>query len=188
MLFTRVSPHTKSKGLPIGGPSLRKKLMLFICVAPHTKSKGLRRSLVIKKERKKEREREKHAFYTHSTAYKKQGAPDRRPTHPLLLSEHALSRTKSNGLHRYVLQISYFINQVPEVFAAQLVSSSLCLIHTISHQIPIGGAIYFSYIAVINIREVRDIYLYLSKSSSSSMQKKKIIEPWGCRCHRTQQD
>jgi hypothetical protein len=44
MLFTRVAPRTKSKGLPIGGPLPSKK----------------------------------YAFYTRSTAYKKQGAPDRR--------------------------------------------------------------------------------------------------------------
>jgi hypothetical protein len=41
-----------------------------------------------------------------------------------------------------------------EVFTAQLVSSSLCIIQTISHQIPIGGSIYFSYTTVINIQEV----------------------------------
>jgi hypothetical protein len=43
MLFTRVAPRTKSKGLPIGGPSFSKNRF----------------------------------FYTRSTAYKKQGAPDR---------------------------------------------------------------------------------------------------------------
>jgi hypothetical protein len=47
----------------------------------------------------------------HSTAHKKQGAPDERSTHLLLLSVCALPRTKSKGLHRYVLQIYYFINQ-----------------------------------------------------------------------------
>jgi hypothetical protein len=67
MPFTRVTPHTKSKGLPIGGPLLskktyafytrsitykkqgapnqwsltQKKLMLFTRIAPRTKSKGL---------------------------------------------------------------------------------------------------------------------------------------------------
>jgi hypothetical protein len=41
MLFTRVAPCAKSKGLPIGGPLLSKTLMLFTRVAPHTKSKGL---------------------------------------------------------------------------------------------------------------------------------------------------
>jgi hypothetical protein len=43
MLFARVAPRIKSKGLPIGGPSFSKK----------------------------------YAFYTRSTAYKKQVAPDR---------------------------------------------------------------------------------------------------------------
>jgi hypothetical protein len=42
MLFTRVAPHTKSKGLLIDDPLFsKKKLMLFTCVAPRTKSKGL---------------------------------------------------------------------------------------------------------------------------------------------------
>jgi hypothetical protein len=40
MLFTRVALCTKSKGLPIGGPLLSKKIMLFIRVTPRTKSKG----------------------------------------------------------------------------------------------------------------------------------------------------
>jgi hypothetical protein len=41
MLFTRVAPRTKSKGLSIDGPLLSKKRMLFTSVAPRTKSKGL---------------------------------------------------------------------------------------------------------------------------------------------------
>jgi hypothetical protein len=47
---------------------------------------------------------------------KSKGAPDRRSTHLLLLSAHALPRTKSKGLYRYVLQIYYFINQVFKSF------------------------------------------------------------------------
>jgi hypothetical protein len=43
---------------------------------------------------------------------KSKGAPDQRSTHLLLLSARASSCTKSKGLHRYVLQIYYFINQV----------------------------------------------------------------------------
>jgi hypothetical protein len=129
MLFTRVSPHTKSKWLPIDGPLLSKKLILFTCVASHTKTSDSRsavpysvkktysfymrsitykkqgasdrRSLIRKKEKK--REREEYAFYTRSTVYKKHGAPDRRSTHPLLLSECASSRIKSKGLRRYAL-------------------------------------------------------------------------------------
>jgi hypothetical protein len=98
---------------------------------------------------------------------------------------HVQKASGSIGMcFRFIILLIKFL----EVFAAQLMLSSLYIIHTISHQIPIGGAIYFSYTTVINIREVRDIYLYLSESSSSSMQKKKITEPWGCRCHRTRQD
>jgi hypothetical protein len=47
---------------------------------------------------------------------KSKGAPDRRFTYLLLLSTRASPRTKSNGLHRYVLQIYYFINQVFKIF------------------------------------------------------------------------
>jgi hypothetical protein len=157
-----------------------------------------------------------YAFYTCSTAYKKQRAPDRRSLiqrkKKSLLFTHVAPRIKSkrfligaphilyyfqHALHRvhkargFLCMRSRFIIlliKFPEAFAAQLVSSSLCIIQTISHQIPIGGSIYFLYTIIINIREVRDIYLYLSESSSSSMQKKKITEPWGCCCHRTRQD
>jgi hypothetical protein len=84
-----------------------------------------------------------------STAYKKKGAPDRRSltqqklifftcvapraerkgaldrhsTHLLLLSARALLHKKSKVLHRYVLQIYYFINQVFKSFC-----SSACII------------------------------------------------------------
>jgi hypothetical protein len=63
--------------------------MLFTRIAPHTKSKG---------------------------------APDQRFTHLLLFLACASPHTKSKELHRYVLQIYYFINQV---FTAQEVSSSM---------------------------------------------------------------
>jgi hypothetical protein len=59
-----------------------------------------------------------HTFYTCSTAYKKQGAPDQRSTHLLLLSAHISPRTKSKGLHMYVLQNYYFINQVFKSFCS----------------------------------------------------------------------
>jgi hypothetical protein len=41
--------------------------------------------------------KKEHTFYTRSTAYKKQGAPDQCSTHPLLLSERVSLRTKSKG-------------------------------------------------------------------------------------------
>jgi hypothetical protein len=47
---------------------------------------------------------------------KSKGAPNQRSTHLLLLSVRASSRTKSKRLHRYVLQIYYFINQVFKSF------------------------------------------------------------------------
>jgi hypothetical protein len=158
--------------------------MLFTCVAPHTKSKGLPIDglLLYKK-------REKSMLFTRV-------APRTKSKGLLISAPHILYYFK-NALHHvqkargFIVMYSRFIIlliKFPEVFATQLVSSFFCIIHTISHQILIGSAIYFSYITVINIREVRGIYLYLSKSSSSSMQKKEITEPWGCRCHRTRQD
>jgi hypothetical protein len=79
-------------------------------------------------------------FYTRSTAYKKQGLPiggshllllsacvsPRTKNkglmisgpHLLLLSPRASPRTKSKVLHRYVLQIYYFINQVSRSFCS----------------------------------------------------------------------
>jgi hypothetical protein len=122
-----------------------------------------------------------YAFYTCSTTYKKQGAPDQWSLiqQKLILFTRVTPRVKSKELHRYVLQIYYFINQVSKSFADQRVSSSLCIIQTISHQILIGGSIYFPYTCVINIQEGRGIYLYLSSSSSSNMQKKNIYKALG---------
>jgi hypothetical protein len=50
---------------------------------------------------------------------KSKGDLDQRSTHLLLLSARASPCTKSKALHRYVLQIYYFINQVhvPEILA-----------------------------------------------------------------------
>jgi hypothetical protein len=95
--------------------------ILFTRIAPCTKSKGSpdRRST--------------HLLLLSAcafAAYKKQGAPDRRSTHLILLSACALPRIKSKGLHRYVLQIYYFINQVFKVFAAQQVSSSMVWLYS----------------------------------------------------------
>jgi hypothetical protein len=59
-----------------------------------------------------------YTFYTRSTAYKKQGVPDQRSTHHLLLSARIAPHTKSKGLHRYVLQIYCFINQVFKSFCS----------------------------------------------------------------------
>jgi hypothetical protein len=85
-----------------------------------------------------------YALYTRSTTYKKQGASDQRSliqqklilftrvaprtkakeasdrcsTHLLLLSARTSPHTKSKGLHRYVLRIYYFINQVFKSFCS----------------------------------------------------------------------
>jgi hypothetical protein len=85
-------------------------------------------------------------FYMRSTTYKKQwtlnrrsltqqklmlstrvaprtkskGALDRRSTHLLLLSACTSLCTKRKGLHRYVLQIYYFINQFFKSFCSSV--------------------------------------------------------------------
>jgi hypothetical protein len=127
MFLTRVTPRTKSKGLPIGGPVFsEKKSMFFTCVAPRTKTKGLPidgphifyyfQHVLHRVQKVRGSRLTVHTssitFSTRFAAYKKQGAPDWRYTHLLLLSARASPRTKSKGLHRYVLQICYFINQV----------------------------------------------------------------------------
>jgi hypothetical protein len=88
----------------------QQKLMFFTRVAPRTKSKGAldRQSthLLLLSARV-------------SPRTKRKGAPDRCFTHLLLLlSARASPRTKSKGLHRYVLQIYYVINQVFKSFCS----------------------------------------------------------------------
>jgi hypothetical protein len=108
IFFTRVTPHIKSKGLPIGGPLLSKKLMLFTRFAPRTKSKGLpiNGPLLSKK----------YAFYVCNTVYKKQGAPDRRSLtqQKIMLFTRVAPRTKSKGLP----------------IDGLLLSKKLCFLHT----------------------------------------------------------
>jgi hypothetical protein len=64
-------------------------------------------------------------FYMSSTTYKKQGAPDRRSLtqQKCMFFTCVAPCTKRKGLHRYVLQIYYFINQVFKSFC-----SSACII------------------------------------------------------------
>jgi hypothetical protein len=143
MFFTRLAPRTKSKGAPIGGLLFSKNLCFFTHVAPRTKSKGApnRRSLSLQKlslftrvvPRTKSKGLpiggplfSKNLCFLHALhrIQKAKMAPDQRSTHLLLLSARASPRTKSKGLHRYVLQIYYFINQVFKSFSTQRVSSS----------------------------------------------------------------
>jgi hypothetical protein len=60
---------------------------------------------------------------------KSKGAPDQRSTHLLLLLARDSPRTKSKGLHRYMLQIYYFINQVFKSFcsSADIIIDGLAL-------------------------------------------------------------
>jgi hypothetical protein len=66
MLFICVAPHTKSKGLPIGSFLLSKNYIFFTRIAPCTGSRSVFPYSV-----------KTYAFYMRSTAYKKQGTPDR---------------------------------------------------------------------------------------------------------------
>jgi hypothetical protein len=151
---------------------IKKKTYAFYTRNTTYKKQGApdRRSLTQKKT---------YIFYTCSTAYKKQGTLDRRPLiyqkkksmlftrvasrrkskrlpigapHILYCFQHALCRIHkvrdSVGMcSRFIILLIKF----SEVFASQLVSSSLCIIQTISHQIPIDGSIYLSYTTIINI-------------------------------------
>jgi hypothetical protein len=119
-----------------------------------------------------------YAFYTCSTAYKTQkGLPIDAPR-IFYYFQHTLRRVqKARGSIGMCSKFVILLIKFSKVFAAQRVSSSLCIIQTINHQISIRGSIYFSYTTVINIQEVRGIYLY--SSSSSSMQKKKYYKALG---------
>jgi hypothetical protein len=79
-------------------------------------------------------------FFIHvALCIKSKGVPDRRSTHLLLFSACASPRTKSKGLHRGMCsKFIILLIKFSKVFAAQQVSSSLCIIQTISHQILIG--------------------------------------------------
>jgi hypothetical protein len=174
IFYTCSTAYKKARDPRSAVPYSAKKTYAFYMRSITYKKQGApdRRSLIRKK-----REREKSMLFTRvAPCTKSTGLPIGAP-HILYYFQNALRRVQkargSVGMRsRFIILLIMF----PEVFAAQLVSSSLCIIHTISHQIPIDGAIYFSYTTVINIRGVRGIYLYLSKSSSSSMQKKKITE------------
>jgi hypothetical protein len=60
---------------------------------------------------------------------KSKGTPDQCSTHLLLPSARVSPRTKNKGLHRYVLQIYYFINQVFNSFysSASIIIDGLSL-------------------------------------------------------------
>jgi hypothetical protein len=89
----------------------QQKLSIFTYVTPHTKSERLPiDGLLLSKNLD---------FFTRVAPHtKSKGAPDQRSTHLLLLSARVSSRTKNKGLHRYVLQIYYFINQVFKRFCS----------------------------------------------------------------------
>jgi hypothetical protein len=111
MLFTPVAPRIKSKGIPIGGPLLSKTVCFFTRIAPHTKKQGAPDRWPLIQQKKL------MLFTCVAPRTKNKGLLIGGP-HLLLLSARASPRTKSKGLHRYVLQIYYFINQVSKSFCS----------------------------------------------------------------------
>jgi hypothetical protein len=124
--FYMRSTSYKKQWAPNRWSLTQQKLILFTCVASHTKSKGSRSAVPYSAET--------YAFYTRSTTYKKQGAPDRRSTHLLLLSTCASPRTKCKGLHRYVLEFIILLIKFSKVFAAQQVSSLMVWLYPKSRE------------------------------------------------------
>jgi hypothetical protein len=86
-------------------------ITLFTRATPRTKSKGA------------PDQRSTHLLLLSARAslrIKSKGALNQCSTHLLLLSARASPRKKSKGLHRYVLQIYYFINQVFKSFCSSV--------------------------------------------------------------------
>jgi hypothetical protein len=126
MLFTPVAPRIKSKGLPIGGPLLSKTVCFFTRIAPHTKKQGAPDRWPLIQQKKL------MLFTCVAPRTKTQEAPDRRSTSSITFStfRHILKARGSIGMSsRFIILLIKF----PKVFAAQLVSSSLCIIQIISH-------------------------------------------------------
>jgi hypothetical protein len=82
ILFTRVAPHIKSKGLLI---DVLFYLLYFLHVKRHVQKASDSRSTS---------HFVSYTFYTRSTAYIKQGTPDRRPIPSLILFTHAALNTE----------------------------------------------------------------------------------------------
>jgi hypothetical protein len=92
MIFTCVAPHTKNNGLPIGGPLLSKNLCFLHTYHRIQKARDSRLTVPYSVKT--------CAFYTRSTAYKKQGAPDRQSLtqQKFILFTCVAPCTKSKGL------------------------------------------------------------------------------------------
>jgi hypothetical protein len=106
-LFTCVAPHTKSKGLPIGGPLLSRNLGFLDAYHRIQKARGSQSAVPYSAKT--------YAFYMRSTAYKKQGAPYRQSLtqQKLMLFTCVASHTKSKGL----------------LIGGPLFSRNLCFLH-----------------------------------------------------------
>jgi hypothetical protein len=140
--------------------------MIFTCVAPRTKGKGLliggplfHKRLML--------------FTSVAPHTKSKGLPIG-GSHIFYYFRHALRRIqKAWGSIGMCSKFIILLIKFSKVFVAQRVSSSLCIIQTRSHQILIGGSICFSYIAVINIQEVRaSIYIYLHQVHRACKRKR----------------
>jgi hypothetical protein len=90
-LFTHVAPRIKSKGLPIDGPLLSKK-MFFPASHRVAKARSSRSAVPYSVK--------KYAFYTRSKAYKKQGPLDQRSLtrQKVMLFTRVAPRIKSKRL------------------------------------------------------------------------------------------
>jgi hypothetical protein len=146
----------KKQGTPDLWSLIQQKSYTFYTRSTTYKEQGApdRRSLIQQKKRA--------YFYTCSTAYESKGLPIDGP-HIFYYFQHAFRRVqKAWGSIGMCSKFVILLIKFQKKFTDQRESSSLCIIQTISHQIPIGGSIYFLYTVVINIQEVRGIYLYLS--------------------------
>jgi hypothetical protein len=89
MLFTHIAPHIKSNGLSIGDPSFKKRIIII-----------------------------KLMLFTRVASRTKSKELPIGGLHLLLVLARASPHTESKWLHRYVLQIYYFINQVSKSFCS----------------------------------------------------------------------
>jgi hypothetical protein len=166
VFYTRSTAYKKQGALDRRS-LIQQKLIFFTRVAPRTKKQGApdRRSLI----------QQKFMLFTRVAPRTKSkglliGGP-----YIFYYFRHALRRAqKARGSIGICVKLVILVIKFPKKIADQRVSSSFSIIQTMSHQIPIGSSIYFSFTVVINIQEVRGIHLYLSASSSSSMRKKRL--------------
>jgi hypothetical protein len=119
---------------------------------------------------------------------KQKGLPIGAP-HIFYYFQHTLHRVqKARSSIGMCSKFIILLIKFSKVFAAQRVSSSLCIIQTINHQIPVGW---------FNILLVYSCYQYTRSKGHLFIfnfikfiqhAKEKDYKALGCRCHRTRQD